>query len=203
MLLAMIKKTSIGIIFPLLILLNGCGKIRVASVAGEELGYAKGILVGQGLQVKTVEKEIADVPEGQVLTQSPTPETSIKKGEFVTLTIAKPPLYDLDGNITLIDSNLGGYNDNCYGTGGYSDISSGMSITVIDDKGTIVATGQTGFGNHPENNSYSSVTCIFKFDVRQIPKRNFYTFDLGRRGKLSYSFAELEEMNWKLWLSLS
>jgi hypothetical protein len=199
----MIKKTSIGIIFPLLILLNGCGKIRVASVSGEEIGYAKGILVGQGLQVKTVEKVIADIPEGQVLTQSPSPETSIKKGEFVTLTIAKPPLYDLDGNITLIDSDLGGYSDNCYGTGGYSDISSGMSITVIDDKGTIVATGQTGSGNHPENNSYSSVTCIFKFDVRQIPKRNFYTFDLGRRRKLSYSFAELEEMNWKLSLSLS
>lgn len=198
----MFKKTSIGIIFPLLIFLNGCGKIKVASVAGEEIGYAKGILVGQGLQVKTIEKEMPDVPEGQVLSQNPPPETSIKKGELITLTIAKSPLYDIDGNIKLVDSDLGGYGDNCYGTGGYSDISSGMSITVSDDKGTIVATGQTGSGSHPQNDSYSSVTCVFEFDVKQIPKRNFYTIDFGRRGKLSYSFAELEEMNWKLTLSL-
>lgn len=200
----MIKKTSVNIIISfLLVFLNGCGKIKVASVAGEELGYAKGILVGQGLQVKTVEKEMDDVPEGQVLTQDPSPETSIKKGELVTLTIAKSPLYDIGGSIRLVDSSLGGDgSNNCYGLGGYDDISAGMPITVKDDKGTIIATTQTGSGNHPQNESYSSVVCVFKFNVTQIPKRNFYTIDLGRRGTLSYSFTELEKMNWELSLSL-
>ncbi|WP_040899340.1 PASTA domain-containing protein [Xenococcus sp. PCC 7305] len=182
--------------------MNSCGKIKVASVTGEELGYAKGVLVGQGLQVKTVEKEIADVPEGQVLTQNPSPETPIKQGEFVTLVIAKSPLYSINGSIRLIDSKLGGYDDTCYGTGGYNDIDSGMSITVKDDRGTIIATGQTGSGSHPESSSYSSMICVFKFDIIQVPKRNFYTIDFGRRGQLNYSFEKLEEIDWQITLSV-
>jgi len=105
--------------------------------------------------------------------------------------------YTIKGSITLIDSDLGGTDDTCYGTGGFGDIRANMPVTVRDGEGAILATGETGSGR-----TDSSVTCVFEFEISEIPKVDFYSIEVGRRGQLNYSFQELEEKEWTVGLSI-
>lgn len=105
--------------------------------------------------------------------------------------------YTIKGSITLIDSDIEGTDDNCYGTGGYRDVRTNMPVTIRDGQGIILATGETRSGKKD-----SIVTCIFEFEVSEIPKVDFYSIEVGRRGQLNYSFQELEEKEWTVGLSL-
>ncbi|MEA5421492.1 hypothetical protein VB712_19900 [Spirulina sp. CCNP1310] len=107
------------------------------------------------------------------------------------------PKYTIKGSVTLIDSDIEGTDDHCYGTGGFGDIRTNMPVTIRDGEGTILATGETGSGKKE-----SIVTCIFEFEVSEIPKVDFYSIEVGRRGQLNYSFQELEEKDWTVGLSL-
>ena len=109
--------------------------------------------------------------------------------------------YSIKGKLQLIDAEIRGSNDNCYGTGGYSDMDGYIPITVWDGSGKMIATGHTSNGKRP-NGEYSSVVCIFTFEIDNIPESNFYTIEIGRRGKLNYSFNQMQEMGWDLALSL-
>jgi len=109
--------------------------------------------------------------------------------------------YSIKGNIKLVDSAIRGGNDNCYGTGGFADMDGYMQVTVRDANGSIIATDHTSNGKRP-NGEYSSVVCNFSFKLNNIPKSNFYSIEIGRRGKLNYSFEQMQEMQWDLGLSL-
>lgn len=117
--------------------------------------------------------------------------------------VPKPEAYAIKGKMTLVDSDLGGSDENCYGTGGYSDIQSGMPVTIKDGSGAIIATGDVGIGSKPAESQYSSVQCMFSFSVGNIPKADFYQVQVGRRGVLNYSFAEIQQKNWEIALSLT
>lgn len=184
----------------LLAFVAGCNSIKVSNVTGEDIGYAKGILKGQGFEVEVIEETDAEIPSGQVLSQEPAAETSLKKGELVRLVVAKSPIYSLKGTITLIDSDIEGVNY-CYGTGGYSDIKGGMAVTVMNEKGEILATGSVENGKRPPG-QFSEVSCVLEFQLEEIPKSNFYSIEIGRRGKLNYSFEEIQKNNWELELSI-
>jgi hypothetical protein len=116
--------------------------------------------------------------------------------------VPKPEVYAVKGKMTLVDSDLGGSDENCYGTGGYSDIQSGMSVTIKDGSGAIIATGDTGSGSKPKDSEYSEVQCVFSFSVENVPKADFYQIQVGRRGGLNFSFAEIQQQNWEIALSL-
>ncbi|MCW6037142.1 hypothetical protein K4A83_12805 [Spirulina subsalsa FACHB-351] len=105
--------------------------------------------------------------------------------------------YTIKGSITLIDSDIKGADDSCYGTGGYRDIQANMPVTIKDGQGNILATGKTGSGKKD-----SRVVCVFDFEINDIPKVDFYSIEVGRRGQLNYSFQELEEKEWTVSLSL-
>ena len=102
----------------------------------------------------------------------------------------------------LIDSDIGGTSQNCYGTGGYDDMQGGMSVTIQDGSGQILATSQTGQG-YSDSPGFL-ISCKFDFSV-EVPKSDFYTIKLGtgRRGSLNYSLQEMKEMGWEVNLSLS
>lgn len=117
--------------------------------------------------------------------------------------VPKPEVYAIKGKMTLVDSDLGGSDENCYGTGGYGDIQSGMPVTIKDGSGAIIATGDVGIGSKPTGSKYSSVQCMFSFSVGNIPKADFYQVQVGRRGVLNYSFAEIQQKNWEIALSLT
>lgn len=188
-------------IISIMLLITSCNSAKVPNVVGEEASYARGILKGQGFEVETTEKIEEEVQPGQVLSQEPNAEASTNKGSKIKITVAKSPVYQIKGNITLVDSDISGSDENCYGSGGYSDIQGEMSVTIQDGKGNILAIGRTGNGTHPSS-EYSSVQCVFEFQVDNIPKSDFYSIQVGRRGQLNYSYEEMKSKNWEVSLSL-
>jgi hypothetical protein len=124
----------------------------------------------------------------------PSPDTSLPDS---------PRNYSVRGSLNLIDSRIGGTPNNCYGTGGYDDIQAGMSVTVRDGNGNILATGKTGSGFQPGNSEYSIVQCIFEFQIDNVPKSDFYSIEVQHRGELNFSFEELQKKNWEVSFSLS
>jgi len=110
-------------------------------------------------------------------------------------------MYSIKGSFSLIDSRIEGNTNNCYGTGGYSDIQGGMSITIKNGTGAIIGTGSTESGQRAKG-GYASVHCIFEFTVDNLPRSDFYSISIGRRGESNFSFEELQKRNWTISLSL-
>jgi hypothetical protein len=103
----------------------------------------------------------------------------------------------------------------CSGENGYGDIESGIQILVKNNKGEILATGQLGLGQlvktpvHEifqdianESELGTPLTCQFPIDIENIPKADFYTFEIGRRGGITYTAKQLQQQSWKIKLSL-
>lgn len=136
----------------------------------------------------------------------------------------------LTGRFTLSDNDsLRGGPETCRGTGGYSDFGPGMNVTVRNGSGEIVASGNTANlvieeyfsddateeraeGSDEDNGDdmspeeladmmFEFLGCTVVFEV-DVPKEDFYAIEVGRRGELSYSRAELEERNWGVSLTL-
>jgi hypothetical protein len=135
--------------------------------------------------------------------QSPstaTDSSSPSVGEWVKNQVTNS--YSIQGDLTLLDSRISGTADNCYGSGGYSDIEAAMPVTIKDGTGKIIATGKTGAGSQPSGSEFASVQCIFVFKIDNVPKVDFYSIEIGRRGALNYSFDEIQKRNWKVALSI-
>jgi PASTA domain len=194
-----------GLLLPFLtisFLWNAYTTAKVPSVVGQESTYAAGILKGQGFEVETVEKVEEDVKPGQVLEQQPNPESNAKKGSKIKLIVAKLPVYKVQGEFILIDSNIRKAFDTCFETGGYEDIEQNMPVTIRDGKENILATGNLGKGITPQD-AFASVECKFEFSLDSVPKSDFYVIEIGHRGKLNYSFEEMQKRNWTVSFSLS
>lgn len=108
----------------------------------------------------------------------------------------------------------------CAGTGGYSDFQAGMNVTVKDGKGNIVGVGSAE-NLSEKDNSLDTVsgpdsvfqtaavlgraqmykTCYLKFTV-PIKKADFYAVSVGRRGEVSYSYADLKDRDFVVGLTL-
>ncbi len=108
--------------------------------------------------------------------------------------------YSLEGTLSLFDSKIKGISNYCYGTGGYSDIKGGMVVTIKDESGKIIAVGETSHGTRSDN--ILGTMCMFSFTVDSIPKANFYTVEIGRRGKLTYSFDDMKKIEWNISLTI-
>lgn len=132
----------------------------------------------------------------------------------------------LTGEFTLTDTeSVSGTAESCRGTGGYSDVGPGMNVTVRNGSGEIIASGNTEsldaeehFGTEAEEDSeegeestspqelaetmFEVLGCTVVFEI-DIPKSEFYAIAVGRRGELSYSREELEELNWNVSLTVT
>ena len=102
---------------------------------------------------------------------------------------------DISGEFTLLDGATGPAS-NCYGEGGYSDVKEGLSVTVRNESGTILATSRL------ERGSLSGSRCVFSFTVTDVARSDFYSVEVGRRGELTYSHDEMVENDWQVFASL-
>ena len=103
---------------------------------------------------------------------------------------AKSTAFELKGTMTLVDSRLGGSSD-CYGTGGYKDISEGSAVTVYGAGGNVVATGSLGKGT--KGSSYD--TCVFTVSVPNVPgDEKFYQVEVTHRGKITVEAADAKSV---------
>jgi hypothetical protein len=96
--------------------------------------------------------------------------------------------------VTGTDIIVGG--DTCGGNGGYADIQEGMTVTIKDGQGKILALGKTTAGTYPPHES--GFKCNFPFQVHNVPKADFYSIEVGHRGQLNFSYEELKSKNWQV-----
>lgn len=96
------------------------------------------------------------------------------------------------GTMTVSSSEFYGKNDGdfCTGEGGYSDIQFGTSVTVTNEAGKVIGTAILGEGSVETN------TCVFNFSVDDVNSADYYSIEVGRRGKLTYSNEEFESRDW-------
>jgi hypothetical protein len=103
----------------------------------------------------------------------------------------------LSGTFVLTNGEPVGSDGGCSGTGGYSDIRPGIDVVVSDGSGSIIATTDLSVGTPIDD-----VTCSFTFRLEDVPPTTFYTVEVGDRGQITYSAADLAAENWNITLEL-
>lgn len=109
----------------------------------------------------------------------------------VSLSLYDPPEYYM----YLPDTP--GLSSSCYTTGGYSDIGSGMTFDVLNEKNEIIGTGRYGPGDYE-----GLYTCTWEATVTDLPKAEIYKIDSGRRGSQTYTYEEMVAQDWEVSLSI-
>jgi hypothetical protein len=82
--------------------------------------------------------------------------------------------------------------------GGYSDVHSGTIITVTDEAGTVIATGELGQGELSLEDG-----CKFTYEITSVPEAQFYKIEVTHRGGLTYSFDDMISNDWTISSTLS
>jgi hypothetical protein len=123
-------------------------------------------------------------------TPEPTPEPLTITGTF---TLRAP------GSIRTAQAGPGAKIHDCAGRDGYSDIDEGLGVTVRDEDGTTIGSSrltQEGLEEVGDENR-----CHFTFAV-QVTPASFYAIEVGDRGEITYSHADMEAAGWQVELSL-
>lgn len=109
------------------------------------------------------------------------------------------PEQTLTIGVGLIDSDSGG---NCEsgGTGGYSDVSPGMPITVEDENHKVLAS--TSLPDHGYEKAGADLGCVWKMKVKVPGDRQQYGVTAGRRGTVTFDRSELVGNKWEAVLSM-
>ncbi len=124
------------------------------------------------------------MPADEIAVQHFCPEFS---GGFHVLETAT-----ITGSFTLNDDSPSAYSpsidvdgSDCEGTGGYSDVNAGTPVTVKNGKGEILTT------TYLEQGRGGRYMCTFGITFEITEGQDRYVVNVGRRGELSFSFAEL------------
>jgi hypothetical protein len=105
------------------------------------------------------------------------------------------PKHTVTGSFVLTDTTET-FSGSCSGRGGYSDVRAGTNVVLKDGDGKLLATGSLGTGTGIGS------TCSFSYSLPGVPEVPFYTIEVGSRGDLSYSLAEMRSMDWRVDLTL-
>jgi hypothetical protein len=114
-----------------------------------------------------------------------------------------PQPLTITGKLQLISSKLGEEDGKCFGTGGFSDVAGEIPVVIKDGAGKILAISKTEPGKKPKGDRYERVICNFEFESIGVPDSDFYTIEVGRRGSLSYSRADLVKLGGRVEFYLS
>lgn len=114
---------------------------------------------------------------------SSTPKVSTQPHGKSTITLTGALELD-NGTSGFDDTNFTSTDGNCNGTGGYTDLAAGTSITVYDNTGAVISVGNLSAG------SDTGDACIFAWSIPNVPKSNFYKVEISHRGQLTYSYAQ-------------
>lgn len=108
-------------------------------------------------------------------------------GIAIALTGGSSSSFTTTGNLKLTSDSIDASSDGCAGTGGYSDMSVGVSVKVSDPTGKIVALGEVD-----QAFSVTSGECTLHFTVDRIPAgQKIYSVEVSHRGALPYTEKEL------------
>ncbi len=135
-------------------------------------------------RVAVLETQVAELRAQPSSRAEPTPEN-----ETHTLT----------GSVRLTheDALTWSTGDLCVGTGGYDDLRSGADVVVMDGQGGVLAVGRLKAGK-----AETETVCKFDFEVKGVPRADFYRFEISHREAPSYSYDDMVRMGWRLELSI-
>jgi hypothetical protein len=101
------------------------------------------------------------------------------------------------GSITVRDTEQTySTGSSCRTDGGYDDVGVGTDVVVKDGAGEII-----GVGSLEEGQADSAYDCRFDFSL-EVKDSEFYSFEVGDRGELRYSRADLDSKGWVVGFSL-
>lgn len=90
----------------------------------------------------------------------------------------------------------------CSGSGGYSDLHAGATVTVKDESGKIVGVGQLQPGRIPDSSAGAQkIKCLFFYAV-PVARAVVYQIEVGHRGAVPFDRDRLEADDWKADLSV-
>ncbi len=95
----------------------------------------------------------------------------------------------------------------CRGTGGYSDLRTGLETIAMDDTGAVLGTGRLTAAP-PATDAAGEVPvaerrrCVYTFTLQNLPDRAEYGVGIGERGTITYTREELEAEDWTVTVSL-
>jgi hypothetical protein len=172
----------------------------VPDVIGLEEMHAIQELEDLDYEVQITNDYFDDAELGQVVAQRPAGGARHDPDRPVQITVAAEFLSpEVKGYFLLIgdSDSVVTSNGGCEGSRGYSDISAVAQVVVRNESGTVLATTSLGQGEF-----LGTDQCYFEFSLGSLPRAQFYSFEISRRGELTYSLSELEENNWLFEASL-
>jgi hypothetical protein len=115
-------------------------------------------------------------------TPSPTPLTHAVTG---TLVLTDTSIYS---------SGITAGGGACEGSGGYSDLSAGVSVILKDENDKTIAATSLG-----EGVGATSLICTFYFTLSDVPDTaTFYNIQISHRGTVSFSHADMVKNDWTI-----
>lgn len=136
------------------------------------------------------------------------PETHIIRGRLVVPRFASSPIQYWDQQVGKPCS--GTTSDVRYIRNRYGDINPGIQVVVKTSQGEIVGVAELGEGRLDGKEPFErlpemvQLSCYFPFEIKNVPKSNFYTVEVGNRDtRLTFPIEELEQKNWQVTLSLN
>ncbi|MBL1287261.1 hypothetical protein JKV81_10455 [Streptomyces sp. For3] len=95
--------------------------------------------------------------------------------------------FTLEGEFTLADGAISDGIGGCEGSGGYTDIGIGTSVTVYDAAGSVIATSALLLSEFDA----TAGSCTYDVAVEDVPAdEDFYQVEISHRGKLQLSADE-------------
>src|SRR6266480_3394260 len=109
--------------------------------------------------------------------------------------------HKISGTLTLLNSDTNSPSVTstgavCQGAGPYGDIAAGNGVALKDADGKLLAITSLGVG------SGSPTSCVFGFTLKDVPEVPFYSIEVGRRGQVGYTLADMKSNGWTLALSM-
>jgi hypothetical protein len=102
--------------------------------------------------------------------------------------------HKVEGTFALFDPEVG---SDCHGSGGYDDIRPGAAVTIRNESGNTIASGDLEEGEH-----FEGTGCEYPFTIDDVPNAEFYRIQVSHRGEVEFSHAEMEDNDWTVSLSL-
>ena len=73
---------------------------------------------------------------------------------------------------------------------------------VKDESNKVIGSGYLQQGGLSLDFNSGDATCSFSFLIKELPKAEQYQVELGRRGSMTYSFADRVASNWTIGLKI-
>lgn len=176
------------------------GAPDIPDVVGEDLAFTRGAMASAELEYDVQEVEVSATDQDGVVQSAAFDDEASK----VVIEVGALPTITITGTFTLVadpelDESRAG--ETCSGSGGYSDFGDGMNVTIRDGNGTIIATTSSRDTKWTSLDGVGGLWCRTSFEST-ADIVDFYEISIGRRGELSYSFDELEAVDFDVALTL-